>query len=117
MPANILFVDDDRSMLNLYTRIFSGTDYSVSMAASVGEAAALIRENDYDLLVTDFMFPDGLGTELIKQFEGKKGAGRSVLVTGSVAAPPRERVPGLAGYFSKPFRVKEFVEAVSKALS
>ena len=76
MPAKILVADDDRSMLNLYAKIFSGTEYSVTPAASFAEAASLLEKGEFDLLITDFMFPDGVGTELIRLFNEAKADAR-----------------------------------------
>ncbi len=116
MPRSILFADDDKSMLSLYARIFSGTDYSISTAVTFHQAEELIRANDYDLLVTDFMFPDGRGTELIDIFKEKKAGGKSMLVTGSAIAPERAQLEGLDGYFEKPFRVNDLLAAIAEAL-
>ncbi len=113
MPESILIADDDKAMLNLYTRIFSGRGYVFTLAASFSEAAGLIKNNDYDLLVTDLMFPDGIGTELMKLFEGKKAGAKSLLVTGYA---PIADLPGTAQCFEKPFKVETFMAAVEKAL-
>jgi len=117
MPRNILVADDDRSMLNLYNKIFSMTDYSISMAESFAEASRLIDANDYDLLITDLMFPDGLGTELIKAFRARKSGAKSFLVTGSKGIVEVSEEPKVEGYFEKPFNLEGFMSAVSKALA
>ena len=43
MPKSILVVDDDEAMLNIYARLFSGTDYLISKTSSYTEAARLIH--------------------------------------------------------------------------
>lgn len=115
MPGSILVADDDRAMLNIYTRIFSNTDYTISLASSFAEAAGLINSNNYDLLITDLMLGDGLGTDLIKIFEKKRGGARSLLVTGSVAELAPEQLPEV--YFEKPFNLDVFMAAVTNALA
>ncbi len=122
MPAKILIADDDAPMRILYSRMFNGRGYDISMASSYTEAAGLIAAGDYDLLITDFMFDDGVGTGLISLFQKKKGrkarrAPRSLLVTGYPAAPGRDSCPEVAGYFEKPFRVGDFLKAVETALA
>jgi two-component system cell cycle response regulator CpdR len=117
MPRNILVADDDVAMLSLYTRIFSKTDYTLSQASSFTEAAGLIRSNDYDLLITDMMFPDGLGTELIKLFDKKRDGAKSMLVTGSGSEIDPKSIPAVAGYFEKPFKLRAFMAAVDKVLA
>lgn len=117
MPAKILIADDDKAMIGLYSRLFSQTDYSVLTAETFAQAAALIHEQDFDLLITDFMFPDGIGTDLIKLFNEAKADARSLVVTGTPCARERLGCEGIQNYIEKPFRVERFMEAVSKALA
>lgn len=114
MPANILVADDDKAMRGIYARIFSGTDHSISIAASFAEAANLIAANDYDLLITDLLLEDGLGTDLIRLFEKKRAGAKSLLVTGSVAEIEPDQLPPV--YFEKPLKLGDFMAAVAKAL-
>lgn len=117
MPKKILVADDDKAMLGLYDRIFSDTDYSVSKAASFSEASKLLAEKTFDLLITDFMFPDGLGTELAAIFRQKRRGAKCLLVTGSPSATPDLR-SGFAGRcLEKPFKVEDLLEAVGQAFS
>lgn len=117
MPAKILIADDDQAMLKLYKRIFANLNYSITLAASVAEASGLISSEDYDLLITDFDFNDGKGTELVKAFSSRKAGAKSFLVTGSSTAGNRPPHEGLAGYFEKPFNVHQFISAVEQALA
>ena len=115
MSRKILVADDDKAMLNIYTRIFASTSYSLAKASSYTEAAELIKNDSYDLLITDLLLGDGLGTDLIKLFEsGKKGA-KSLLVTGSVEKADPELLP--EKYFEKPFNLDSFMSAVEAALT
>lgn len=115
MPRRILVADDDKAMLGIYARMFSDTDYQLSQASGFAEAARLINSNNYDLLITDLMLEDGLGTELIKMFEKKRSGAKSLLVTGSVAELAPEQRPAV--YFEKPFKVEDLMAAVTKALA
>ncbi len=114
MPANILVADDDKAMRSIYARIFSVTDYTISLAASFAEAANLIAANDYDLLITDLLLEDGLGTDLIRLFEKRRAGAKSLLVTGSVAEIDPGELPAV--YFEKPFNVEEFMATVAMSL-
>ena len=114
MPKSILVADDDAAMLNIYARLFAGPDYLISKTSSFAEAARLINSRNYDLLITDLMLGDGLGTDLIKLFE-RKQAGACLLVSGSLGVLAPEQIP--AGYFEKPFKAEVFMAAVNKTLS
>jgi len=115
MPRSILVADDDKAMLDIYTRLFTGPDYLVSRASSYAQAAKLINSNHYDLLITDLMFPDGLGTELIKIFEKTRRDTRSLLVTGSISELAPEQLPEV--YFEKPFKAEVLMAAVHRILA
>lgn len=117
MSAKILVADDDKSMLGLYARIFSGTDYAVSAAETFAEAREMLRSRDFDLLITDLEFPDGVGTDLIRFFNEAKMGARSLLVTGSTTEINSLRSCGAADCIEKPFKVERFMEAVSRALA
>lgn len=115
MPGNILIAEDDKTIRNTYTRIFENTEYSISLASSFTEAAGLISANDYDLLITDLLLQDGLGTELIKLFKKKRDGAKSLLVTGSVEELDSDQLP--EAYIEKPFKLEVLMSAVAKALS
>ncbi|MDD2805725.1 MAG: response regulator [Elusimicrobiales bacterium] len=117
MPVKILVADDDRAMLNLYAKIFSQTDYAVTPAETFAQASALLREGEFDLLITDFMFPDGVGTELIRLFNEAKAGAKSLLVTGTPCAREHADCEGVNCYLEKPFKVEQLIQAVSKVLA
>lgn len=104
-------------MLSLYSRLFSDKDYRLTLASSFAEAAELIAQNSYDLLVTDLIFQDGVGTELVKIFNEKKAGARSLLVTGSNPEDRPLDLPASSLYFEKPFKVDAFLAAVERALA
>ncbi len=117
MFLKILIVDDDAAMLKLYERIFCGQDYSITLAASVAAASALIKANCYDLLITDLMLGDGLGTELTQLFTKEFPRAKSLIVTGSLAEIAEQDLSGVAECLDKPLRIDSFLEAVTRALA
>ncbi|HAT73198.1 MAG TPA: hypothetical protein DCS63_10320 [Elusimicrobia bacterium] len=117
MSRSILVADDDAAMLNLYKRMFAAKDYVLTRASSFSEAAGLINSNNYDLLITDLMFPDGIGTELIRLFEKKREGAKCLLVTGSVSELDPKLVQEAGCYFEKPFKIQVFMAAVEEALA
>lgn len=117
MSINILVADDDKAILRLYSRVFSGTDYSIFKAETFAEASSLILKNDYDLLITDLMFPDGVGTELIKLFNARKADAKSLLVTGTTGSKEKLAQQGVSDYLEKPFKMEQLLAAVDRALA
>jgi len=117
MPREILVADDEKAMLGLYSRLFSGKAYRLTLASSFAEASRLIAQNSYDLLVTDLTFPDGLGTDLVRLFDEKTAGAKSMLVTGSNPQDRKLDLPVSALCFEKPFKVDVFLAAVERALA
>ena len=115
MPRSILIADDDAAMLDVYVRLFADTNYLISKTSSFAEAARLINSHKYDLLITDLMLGDGLGTDLIKLFKEKQSGTGSLLVSGSIGILAPEQIPDM--YFEKPFIAEVFMAAVHKAIS
>src|SRR6185503_7048485 len=62
-PKQILIADDDAGVLTLLAKALSG--YRVLAARDVDEAWRLGRSTLVDLLITDYLMPDGTGDELI----------------------------------------------------
>lgn len=65
----ILLVEDDPAHAELIRRAFEerGHSFHLSIAETITKAREHIREHHPDLIIADWMLPDGHGTELIEQ--------------------------------------------------
>lgn len=110
----VLVVDDSaENRRTLVTAITSIRDLFVDEAGTFAEAAQLLADNEYDILVLDIILPNGDGHELIGLARGPGGkAPRVVLISGAI---PSELTAYLAEKFgadlalTKPARLSEFV--------
>lgn len=61
--GNILLVDDDTDIKDIYLEILTTAGYKVDMAVDGEEGLTKIIQNSYDLVLLDIMMPklDGLG--------------------------------------------------------
>lgn len=119
MPKKLLIVDDEPTMRRLYGRIFSGEGYNFTLAGSVAEARQLMSGNSYDLLITDLLLGDGVGTELISLGSANGGKTQSILVSGTVEAweaPLLIKKYKLKECFRKPFNLDSLLIAVKALL-
>lgn len=65
---SILFVDDEKAILNSIKREFFDTDYKLYFAESGAEALRILYENsDINMVISDFMMPQMNGYELLKK--------------------------------------------------
>ncbi|MCB8946300.1 MAG: response regulator [Ardenticatenaceae bacterium] len=115
----ILVVDDDRlivSMLEAGLEEASG-GYSVATAFSAREALAVLQQEKFALVMTDYQMPDMNGVELIKQIQVLSPKVRIVLMSAHSPEMMAEMVGEIRadGYLEKPisiYRMWELVEAV-----
>jgi len=117
--ARILVADDDQSIRTVLHRAFARLGHEVEL---VSNAAALWRRvsgEELDLLITDVVFPDGDGLELLPRVRNLRPglpvivmSARSTLLT---ALRARER--GAFDYLPKPFDLNVLVATAQRALS
>lgn len=62
----ILFVDDEREILEAYEEFLDGLGYEITFTNSSQEAWQLLEKNKFDLIVTDLSMPLLNGEELIQ---------------------------------------------------
>ena len=116
----ILFVDDERAIVELVEEILTSLGYRVSAFTSVRRAwEAYRRRPDYfDLVMTDWNMPEISGPEFIRRVRTLRPGAASILCTG-YNDPVREngiREAGINLVISKPFTVANLARAVRQAL-
>ena len=101
-------------------RCSGSAGYRVTAAASAEEALAELRNQTFDLLVTDYHLESGrTGTQVIAAARERHGAGfKAILVTGDTSAAIREmQVDAKLRIASKPINSEELLAQVRALLS
>jgi len=65
--AKILVVEDNASMREMLASIIGEKGYEAETAACVGDALALLKKNDFALIVSDLQLPDMDGLSFCKK--------------------------------------------------
>lgn len=117
---HVLLVDDVVIIRNLLVNIFKTEealkDYQVSTASSAEEAMDLIYDNDFSVIVLDWMLPGISGLEMARNLHSK-GIYTPILMLTSISE--RNKVAealkeGVQGYLIKPIVKKEFMSRFLK---
>ncbi len=117
--ARLLVVDDEEVILTVLRKAFTMEGHEVVLAKSAEQAAALLKEQPFDVLVTDKNLP-GLGGV---QLAGLARAGDPdiaiVVVTGYASKESAEELLqfGIDDYVIKPFNVDEFTAKIEDILA
>jgi two-component system, OmpR family, response regulator PhoP len=102
---NILLVDDDAFLRDMYATKFSEQKHMVDTAETVEEAITKLREKTYDVALIDMVMPGKSGTELIAQIKSEKLGGEPVCIVLSNQSEEHDKqaalAAGAAGYIVK----------------
>ncbi len=118
MTAQILVVDDERSMRELLDYMLTREGYGVALAENGRRAIEKIEKSDFDVVLTDIRLGDLTGLEVLRA--AKKKNPRTVVIMISAFATTETAVEamneGAFDYVPKPFDNDELKQTIVKAL-
>lgn len=118
--APILIVDDDVALLQALPQVVDlrMKDVQVETADSAQQALALIKENDYDAIISDVKMPGMDGIELLAQIREVRPDTPVVLITGhgDHGLAIQAIRGGAYDYILKPIDRDAFISALKRAM-
>ena len=115
----LLIVDDDDS-LREFLEIFLGKEgYKVESADSAESALEMVKNNKFNLVITDVKMPGMDGVELLKKLKAIDANMPVILITAfaSLDTAVDAMKEGAWDYLTKPFKIEELREVIENALS
>ncbi len=118
MGRRILILDDDVDFNSLLTDIFSQASYDVTSELSPQRALGLIREFQFDLVVTDQRMPGISGKDFLREIKKVQPKTPVIMVSGYLDNETiRELIrEGVGGVFLKPLNVFSLLKRTAKLL-
>ena len=118
VSMRILLVDDERELREALSQVLLREGYEVEMADDGRSGLALAQQQDYDLLILDWMLPHYSGIEICQRLRDGGQATPVLFLTAKDTVD--DRVQGLdAGaddYLVKPFELRELLARVRALL-
>ncbi|HBP19540.1 MAG TPA: Fis family transcriptional regulator, partial [Planctomycetes bacterium] len=116
--AQILVVDDQKSLRRSMAITLSRAGHSVDEAASGEEAIRRVDESLYDLVITDLKLPDQDGLAVLEAVKARSTDTEVVIVTayGSIESAVEAIRQGAHDYLAKPFSHEQILCSVDLAL-
>ena len=117
VSGRLLVVDDEAHQRDMLSGILARAGYSVRTAANGREALSLLREDSFDLVLTDQKMPELDGLALLDDVRARSSV-PVVLMTafGSVSSAVSAMKRGAADYLTKPFERDELLLVLEKVL-
>lgn len=118
----IVLIDDDLMQADMTRRMMHRNGISCDCCCNVKELMELLRNNRYDLLLTDMQMPETNGYEVLKLLRNSNlGQSKDIPVL-AVTAGVDEKTDGLvevgfAGCLHKPFSNNELLDTVAECMN
>jgi len=120
LPLRILVAEDNTVNQKLALKLLERHGYSADVVSNGIEAVEAVERESYDVVLMDVQMPELDGLEATRRIRTLRSAGTNpyiVAVTANAMADDRAAclAAGMDDYVSKPIRVEELVEALSRA--
>ena len=114
----VLVVDDEESVVVTIKAILQLDGYNVATTTSGATARAMVREVEYDLVLTDLRLEDGDGLDVLKAVRERYPETVTIMLTGyaSLESAIQALRAGAYDYLVKPSEVEELRVTVARGL-
>ncbi|APH03894.1 response regulator transcription factor [Bacillus weihaiensis] len=116
--ARILLAEDEEVLRMLVVDTLEDEGYTIDEACDGEEAYNLIKENEYDLLLLDYMMPVYTGLELIEMIRKDNNQTQIMMLSAKSQSSDQQKVldAGANYFMSKPFSPIQLVQRIEEIL-
>ena len=117
--ARILLAEDDESMRRFLAKALENAGHDVVPCGKGDEAHGCLKEDVFDILLTDIVMPEMDGIELARLAAELDPTLKIMFITGfaAVALNPEVATPREAKVLSKPFHLRDLVAEVDRLMA
>lgn len=117
--AKILVVEDDVNMNEILVSTLELEEHQMDSAFNGPAAIELVKDNDYDLVITDVRLPGIDGVQTIEGIRKIRPRIKCIIITGYASAdtPIRAIRQQIDDYLFKPFSLNYLMDSVERVLS
>jgi sigma-B regulation protein RsbU (phosphoserine phosphatase) len=116
--SHILMVDDDPNVIKLLSGFLKNENFDVTGVENGDAALETIKDESYDLVISDLNLPDINGIDILEAAKRKNKHTQVLILTGygSIDSAVRAMQKGAYEYLTKPIDGSTFLYKVKKAL-
>jgi signal transduction histidine kinase/ActR/RegA family two-component response regulator len=114
-PLDVLLVEDHEPTLQATVKLLKHLGHRVTGVSTVASATAAVRQDGFDLIISDLGLPDGSGLDVMRQVRDRY-AGRAIALTGygMDADVIASRDAGFAEHLTKPVDLDKLQAAIAR---
>ncbi len=118
MKKKILFIDDEKNLTDTVVK-FLGREFQCKGAYSLKEAIEKLKEEDFDLVITDVRLGDGSGMDVLEYLKENKSNTKAMVLTayGSPTLKYTSLKEGAIVYMEKPVDLSTLMINVKKVIT
>jgi DNA-binding NtrC family response regulator len=118
MQTRILVIDDDRDMCEMLEESLGRAGYQVAWRTRGEEGLDLLREQDFDVIITDLNLDGASGIDLCKRFTENRPDTPVIVITafGDMSAAINSIRAGAHDFINKPLDMTVLERAIERAL-
>jgi DNA-binding NtrC family response regulator len=113
---SILVIDDETGVQILLMQILADEGYHVRAVRTARHALNVIRDEAFEVVISDLSLPDADGIELVRQISSEFPHVSVIAMSGFMAAIPPARLhdAGTAATLQKPFTARQLLCSLSE---
>ena len=116
--TRILLIDDDPTFLGILSTELSHRSFSVKTANSGKAGLQMIKDNDFDVIISDLKMPEMDGLTLFEEMKNSMLAEKSlkIIMSGHITDEYENRMEkaDVSACLQKPFKIETMIESFSK---
>ncbi len=115
----ILVIDEEHRLANSLAALLRGQGYDVAAATDGREGLALVRKNNWDLIITDLRL-DGIdGFDILREAESKRNQPSVIFMTGRISTESAIEAlhQGVDDFIPKPFDFEVLRHSIDKVFA
>ena len=118
-PARLLIVDDEVAQMKALCNTLKDQGYATTGFSSANAALAAMREQKFDLILTDLMMPEMDGISLLRAALEAAPDLVGIIMTGegTITTAVEAMKSGAFDYILKPFKLSVILPVISRALA
>ena len=113
MKKHILIVDDEKLVAWSIQRLLVKRGCKVEVANHIPEALDIISRMTFDLVITDYLMPDGKGSDVVHAVRSTCPSCRVIVMSGAISQKGIDELKA-DGYMEKPFILPELLALIER---